>query len=265
MTSTNIYITKIQENCISNKYTKWYIQLCNRAQNRILATSKSSAKNKAKQLLGYAEGHHILPACLCTKNEKNDLNNIAFLTAREHFICHWLLCKMFNNSIKYKMFYAFNLSSVQSKNHKRITPKNYEIIRKYVSLASSILTNDRDYSNFIPWNKGKQLTQTHKNNISKAWVGLKRPTEWRERNSKLRIERGLSKGKNNGMFGRTHTKDAKEKMSERNKLNHNNSRWSGLFWITNGILQKRISNQDLIPLGWIKGTKHHKNAKGFLI
>jgi hypothetical protein len=37
---------------------------------------------------GYKEKHHIIPRCL---GGSNDLDNLVYLTAREHFICHWLL------------------------------------------------------------------------------------------------------------------------------------------------------------------------------
>lgn len=38
--------------------------------------------------LGYKERHHIVPRCL---GGANTLDNLVYLTAREHFICHWLL------------------------------------------------------------------------------------------------------------------------------------------------------------------------------
>ena len=40
----------------------------------------------------YTERHHIVPKSLGGSNEKS---NIAILTAREHFLCHWLLVKMY--------------------------------------------------------------------------------------------------------------------------------------------------------------------------
>jgi hypothetical protein len=36
----------------------------------------------------YTEGHHIIPRSMGGTDESN---NITYLTAREHFIAHWLL------------------------------------------------------------------------------------------------------------------------------------------------------------------------------
>lgn len=66
-------------------YQKIYNQIIERAKNR--------------QLEGYKEKHHILPKCLGGKDNKN---NLVELTAREHFLCHMLLCEIYPNNIKLK-------------------------------------------------------------------------------------------------------------------------------------------------------------------
>ena len=48
----------------------------------------SKAKNRTTD--EYVEKHHIIPTSLGGKNNKE---NIVRLTAREHFVCHWLLWK----------------------------------------------------------------------------------------------------------------------------------------------------------------------------
>ena len=62
---------------LQNKYTKWYFNIISKAQNR--------------DTLGYVEKHHIIPKSLGGNNEQT---NLVKLTAREHFVCHWLLTKM---------------------------------------------------------------------------------------------------------------------------------------------------------------------------
>ena len=64
----------------TNKYTKTYYNIINRAQDRDLS--------------GYTEGHHIIPRSL---GGSDDPSNIVRLTAREHYICHLLLTKMVTN------------------------------------------------------------------------------------------------------------------------------------------------------------------------
>ena len=61
-----------------NKYKDFYYQIINGAQSR---TSNN----------GYTEKHHIIPKFLGGDNSKK---NLVTLTAREHFLCHWLLTKM---------------------------------------------------------------------------------------------------------------------------------------------------------------------------
>ena len=60
------------------EYTRIYNQLIERAQNRTLE--------------GYVEKHHIIPKCLGGSNNKE---NLVELTAREHFLCHKLLTKIY--------------------------------------------------------------------------------------------------------------------------------------------------------------------------
>ena len=74
-----------------NKYTKYYTLLTNRARGRVLAE--------------YTERHHIIPQSLGGSNDKD---NLVDLTAREHFICHWLLIKMTEGEHRSKMLYALN-------------------------------------------------------------------------------------------------------------------------------------------------------------
>jgi len=62
-------------------YQRIYDDLISRAQQR-------------PPPVGYTEKHHILPKCI---GGDNALCNIVILTAREHFICHWLLVKVHNS------------------------------------------------------------------------------------------------------------------------------------------------------------------------
>jgi hypothetical protein len=65
---------------IKNKYYNWYYGIIQNAksQQRVKATTQ------------YYEKHHILPQSLGGDNKKD---NLVLLSAREHFICHYLLCK----------------------------------------------------------------------------------------------------------------------------------------------------------------------------
>lgn len=78
---------------LENRYTVWYFNIINRAKDRITDQ--------------YTESHHILPRSMFP-HLHDDPNNRVRLTAREHFICHWLLTKMVHlpNDLQ-KMWHAF--------------------------------------------------------------------------------------------------------------------------------------------------------------
>ena len=95
-----------------NKYTRWY-------NNIILASIPRNLKNQ------YTERHHIIPKCLGGSNDKN---NIAILTAREHFVCHLLLTKMVEQErYRVKLRYAAILLSTSK--GMRIGSRIYESLR----------------------------------------------------------------------------------------------------------------------------------------
>ena len=103
-------------------YTSIYHNICNRGMNRI--------KNNHE----YYEKHHIIPKCLGGSNDKN---NITHLTAREHFIAHWVLCKLNKNNniqIKIKLASAFNRMCWHNSKNRKITSKQFNAARKEYSI-----------------------------------------------------------------------------------------------------------------------------------
>lgn len=72
--------------------------------NQIIDKAKSKKRKKLKiKDLNYQcfEAHHIIPRCMGGEGKSYDHNhpNIVLLTAREHFICHWLLHRMYPENI----------------------------------------------------------------------------------------------------------------------------------------------------------------------
>ena len=60
----------------------------------------------------------------------NAKSNIVKLTAREHFICHWLLTKMTTGDYKNKMTYAhWRMVNTKNSNRHIVTSKTYEFAR----------------------------------------------------------------------------------------------------------------------------------------
>jgi hypothetical protein len=104
---------------LDNKYTRKYYSLISKAQSRNFKTRK-----EAVSVLGYVESHHITPKSLGGDNSKT---NLVYLTAREHFVAHWLLTKMMGTRENHhKMVNAFWAMKLKGKNNKKnidIQPK----------------------------------------------------------------------------------------------------------------------------------------------
>ena len=90
---------------------------------------------------GYTEKHHIIPVSLGGADSKD---NLVRLTAREHFVCHWILVKMYkgNKNSYYKMLKAFNMmcNSISDKQERyKSCSRIFSIYREDLSKAMSAL------------------------------------------------------------------------------------------------------------------------------
>lgn len=97
-------------------YQKVYDQIIDRARERKLG--------------GYKEKHHVIPKCMGGSNKKE---NLVELTAREHFVCHWLLSYMYPQ--EKKLAYAFwgmcNQTSSENNNRSyKVTSRAYQVGRE---------------------------------------------------------------------------------------------------------------------------------------
>lgn len=90
------YIELLSTITTNNKYYTWYVNICQMAKSR----------NLQKNCGVYIEKHHVVPKSF-NLGGQSDSENIVNLTAREHYIAHLLLSKMFDNKLyKNKMHYA---------------------------------------------------------------------------------------------------------------------------------------------------------------
>jgi hypothetical protein len=143
-------------------YQKIYNQIIERAKNR--------------ELNGYTEKHHIIPKCL---GGNNNNENLVRLTAREHFLCHRLLCEMHPNNNK--LWYALWLMTVGKNRQKSlssyiISNRTYEILKlKFIARIKNIPK---------PSNKGRKITWGDK--ISKSLKGKPKPEGFLKDSSKLK-------------------------------------------------------------------------------
>lgn len=111
------YLNLLKQISLDNKYTKWYISI-------ITSAPKQSE---------YYEYHHIIPKSFYLGGDKDE-NNIVKLTAKQHYICHLLLTKMFVGKFKSKMIYAYRgfVGVKNNKQEKRYNSKIYEFLKSKI-------------------------------------------------------------------------------------------------------------------------------------
>jgi hypothetical protein len=136
----------------------------------------------------YFEGHHIIPKSkgglgISTKPKSNP--NIVLLTAREHFLAHWLLWRIYRDR---QSALAFHKMMSSTKNTKRITSsRGYEEAREAFRIT----------------NIGNQYGKGKTKVISE---------EQKKRHSE--IMKGKYLGEKNPFYGRTHSEETKEKLKK---------------------------------------------------
>ena len=160
-----------------NKYTRWYTQIINRARNRVCE--------------GYVERHHVTPRSL---GGTDDSDNIVCLTAREHFICHWLLVKMHTGDARRKMISALYLMRATNSYQERyINSRVYESLRQ-------------EYAEYISnLNSGRVQPPEEKDKQVKAPFS----EEWRARMAEKK------KGENNPRYGVEVSQETRRRIGDR--------------------------------------------------
>lgn len=171
-----------------SKYNTWYNNIIERAKTRSLET--------------YKEVHHIIPRSL---GGSDSSDNLVELTAREHFICHWLLVKMHKGESRGKMINAMYMMKAegpyQTRYKSTITSRVYESLRE-------------EYSIYISnKNKGRKQPIEEKEKQKLAMTGRKRKPfsdEWRKNLSKNHKSKNPS-------YNTAHSEETKKKMSKKAK------------------------------------------------
>ena len=197
-------------------YKKVYYQLIERAITRHL-TRKDC----------YIEKHHIIPKA---EGGVDDKSNLVNLTAREHYIAHLLLAKIYDDAA---MYAAIILMRGQPK----------QINQKHVRFNSHLFENLR-----VEFGKKTSIEQKGKQAGNKNPMFGKSIFDFM---SPEKIAQWKINSKNGGMKGKRHTKQTRLKMSiTRSKSN------SGKHWFTNGIKNVFVSK---CPEGFRPGMIYRKH------
>lgn len=232
-------------------YQKIYDQLIQKRKN-----------NKLSKKDCYCEEHHIIPLSEGGPDTKYNKIN---LSAREHYIAHLLLAKIYDD---FKMYSAITYMQTgrhknrQFKYNNRLYEKNREKFgRKQKGKIVSEETRrkiSKANKGHIAWNKGITFMkgENHpffgKHHTEDTKQKLRRPkTEIEKQHMRESFKNRDYNGEKNPMFG----KDFQEYMSkediEKRKQNCRNARL-GKINITDGVYRKMWDKNTPIPEGWIK-------------
>ena len=124
-----------------------------RIYDQIVDRAKKESRLYGKDV--YYERHHIIPKCMGGEGRVEQWKthpNIIVLTAREHFLCHWLLCRVYPENKKLAHAFWF-MAKQKSKNQERL----YTVSSRTYEEAVSNL----------------KFTEEHKDKIRKSRVGKK--------------------------------------------------------------------------------------------
>ena len=179
----------------NSKYSKWYMNIVENA----------CSKNRNKQN-SYFENHHIFPKCMGGNNKKS---NLVLLTAKEHFICHLLLVKIFPLGAKerHKLLHAFMLMKGENSSQIRYMNSNlYNHIKEEYAFYIS-----KKY-------KGRKMSEEQKQKISqtlKSSYNSGKRVFSEETKQKISIKASTRKRKR-------FSKEARENISKAMKKYHQN-------------------------------------------
>jgi hypothetical protein len=103
---------------------------------------------KGQNVEGYSEVHHIVPRSMGGTNEKN---NLIRLTARQHFIAHWMLWKAYGGKMTmafHAMVYRYNK---KIKRHTKINSRTHSKLVEQHSRFLSLLNTNNKYALGTKW------------------------------------------------------------------------------------------------------------------
>lgn len=193
-----------------------------------------------RNIEGYVEKHHIIPKSLGGSDDKE---NLVKLSAREHFIAHLLLAKIYGGG----MWLAIKLMSCDGKHNNR----SYEWVRikcvKYLSLIGS--TKIGELNNFYGKSHSEESLQKIRDKRANQVFSKETIEKFRQRT-----------GEKNSFFGKKHTEETINKLKSRKltkeQIDANRENGKKLRWVNDGTNIKRIHDIELekyLSEGWVRG------------
>jgi hypothetical protein len=167
-----------------------------RIYNQIIERAKS------RQLSEYIEKHHIIPKCMGGSNKKE---NIVELTAREHFIVHWLLSRIYPDHILInRAFWLMANGTSPSKKRYKPSSRTYQEAREKTQMWLQTPKSEETK------NKIKNHP-TRKNNIS---LGIKKYYEENQQTKRKPCTEERRNKISKSKQGQNHTEETKNKIGK---------------------------------------------------
>lgn len=190
---------------------------------------------RLRENLEYTERHHIIPKCM---GGDDSAINLTVLTAKEHYLVHYLLTKIYPNNVK--LNYAFgmmkNTNNFQNRN---FTAKQYSKM-KYSYSKAMVVNNPMKNPDVV-----LKMLETRTQRYASGNLVYAKLSEERKQIISERM-----KGDNNP------TRKYPEKHNFKNK-----SYVEGKLCYNNGVKNKYFYPDDIIPEGWVKGNKPYKRIR----
>lgn len=167
----------------------------------------------------YYELHHIYPKSIFPEL-KNDKDNLVLLTAREHFLAHYLLCKIYSEGPShFKMLCAFNR---MTKNTSKVESNLYMNSRLFEKMKIELNEQRKEVSKVLMSDpqRRKQISERVKK------YHQENPRQWTDEQKKQVSDTLKEKYKSDPKIrqhlsdvnkGKKHSEETKKKMSETRK------------------------------------------------
>ena len=194
------------------------------------------------------EIHHI-----DGNHENNDINNLLAIPINMHYEIHYLqndylACNLIAERINKPTIKGYKLKPLSKETKKKIGDKK-----------RGIILSDEWKQNISKGGKGKKKSfrsDEHRKNMSIAKTGIP--------NIKLRgrifSKEALEKMRNS-KIGKKYSEETNKKKGRREEQMGEKNPMFGRIFITNGIENKTIKKDDIIPNGWYIGKTNKKQNK----
>lgn len=187
--------------------------------DQIIEKAKKECRSKEDEF--YYEAHHILPKFLGGEGKTHQWKwhpNLVLLTAREHFLCHWLLARIYPSNRKavytfYKMCNSGNQYQRRVKVSSRIYKEAKELFSKSdktLSQAARLRRSEIAKQNPSRGMLGKSHSSETIEKIKQSNKGKKRSDETRKKMSESKKGKPSNNKGNVGKY--VHSEETKEKM-----------------------------------------------------